>query len=566
MSRTWCGVLLLLLGAASARAGDEQPAPSVTVLDTAGKPVVGARVYVEGHPFGEIPVPVKVTGSDGTARLDGGSLSATVKLDVHPPASRPDLAATTVEGWDPRAGGPVTLPPGRAIDCSVIDGRGVARFALVLWTTVDGRRSGCAPLYAREMLRGLPRAPVRVLAIPLHAASVWEQVLGETAAPFVDVAVGTEALTLSVWTPTTQPEYPQTAIHVRGPDGSAPARAYVVASRADHVTAARAIRGEAAVGFLPWIKGPVRVLAYGARDALGQPLPWAAVQREIGVQDRDVTLDMPVAVEVRGQVVDEGQRPVAGARVVAHAVLPGVDEPLGFLAEATTDATGSFSLIGLAEGSAELQVQAGPRWLEGERVRFEVPSASIVLEAPLALPARILVVDSEARPVAGVPWTVMEVDEWAGGWQSSLLASGRSDSKGRIDVPALDPRRSMSLEIECGDERPDLGSLTIKPWRPGTKTVVLPKAYTVDIRVTDAEGRPVRAMIACFYEQDRATVNQQTDALGRATLRGLDPDAPLELQARRVEGGETVRSDRVRVTATSSRVTVTLELAAPDGP
>ena len=563
MSRAWAGVLLLAFCSASAGAGEEQVPPGVSVVDTAGKPVAGARVYVEGHPFGAIPVPVKVTGPDGTARLDGGSLSATVKLDVQPPASRPDLAATTVEVWDPRAGVPVELPAGRVIDCTVVDAEGVALFAAVVWATADGRQSGCTPLYARETLRGLPRVPLRVLAIPLHAGSDWEEVLRESKAPFVDAALGNDQLTLTVWTPPTKPEVRAIGVHVRGPDGSVPARAYVLAGRGEYLTGAIAIRGEAAVWLLPSSEGPVRVVAYAARDASGQPLPWAPVVVDADGDALDVSLHMPPAVKATGRVVDEGGKPLAGARVVARAVGDRGLVPMDPLAEATTDARGMFNLVGLGAGPIQLQIQAGRLWAEGPFVEQVLPATDIVLEAPLALPARVLVVDSDQRPVAGATWVVMEFDEWDGGYQSYLVTSGRADSEGRINVPPLDPRRRLTLEIECGDARPDLGRITIKPWRPGTKTVVLPKAYTLDVRVINAEGRPVRASVYRFHERDRTNVNQMTDALGHATIRGLDPDDPLEIQAQRVEGGETLRSDRVRVTPTASRVTVTLQLPAP---
>ncbi|MEZ6007775.1 MAG: hypothetical protein R3F05_08385 [Planctomycetota bacterium] len=158
----------------------------------------------------------------------------------------------------------------------------------------------------------------------------------------------------------------------------------------------------------------------------------------------------------------------------------------------------------------------------------------------------------------------MEVQTTPSGWRGTTIASGHTDGEGHAQIPAIDPRRTLKLSVEAFGGRPDLGPLEFKDWLPADATYTLPAGFVLDVTVLDSEGRPVRALVSreSRSPSSSSTVSSHTDPAGHMTLRGLDPDATYYLFANHPDDPRGPSSPPVQVTATSSSVSVTLQLPA----
>jgi hypothetical protein len=242
------------------------------------------------------------------------------------------------------------------------------------------------------------------------------------------------------------------------------------------------------------------------------------------------------AVQIHGTVVDEENKPVAGAVVSGWATATIQQPPAPVMTfpsvpDATADADGAFR-VEISGGYGELVVTlrarrghaftARPVELRGEALSKPV---TLQVSPRNARAARVRLLDEGGKPVAGAAVAVLHnpggpaVGGPAGGRAVELPGNAprAPDAEGRFETPrCLAPDGSYQLEVKAA------GFLTEKtPRKPGVDPgpldfgdVVLRRAHTLEGRVVDRAGKPV-AGARVVRADSRQRSDAVTDADGR---------------------------------------------------
>lgn len=252
-------------------------------------------------------------------------------------------------------------------------------------------------------------------------------------------------------------------------------------------------------------------------------------------------LQLARGVEVRGRVVDGGQRPVAGAEVVGFWPLPaGGDTPV----RAWSNAAGEFIINGVAPG-ADVRLWAS----HGQATNFEPVTArpqgmpvEIVIGAKPSISLEGRVLEASGKPIAGAAVRVWgEQHQDATGFESIPLGSLSFDGNDRLTTDAdgffhtprsLRPNVEYSLDVEA----PGMLRIETEAIEPGTwKTtrfadIVLhaaPRLRTVLGQVVDHDGRPVADARVWQSGDGTSRTETTTDVTGRFQLQGVFDEPAL---------------------------------------
>lgn len=245
-------------------------------------------------------------------------------------------------------------------------------------------------------------------------------------------------------------------------------------------------------------------LTAGGRDLLALA-PGFAPER-LAVPVRGAGESIPIVLVLRpgrvatGRVLDESERPVAGARVKLSRSRPSWWDPLSGeedLYRAVTGADGRFELPQVPAGRYDLGVRAAgfapfrSRGLDIPKGSGATDFGRQVLERGAVVAGRVS--DSEGRPVPDaevwvVPYEMRDTDrDWSRYYAAGPAA--KTGPRGEFEIPDLAPGETVDLDI-C---RP--GYLSIAwtvPEAPGESVeAVLQPAVHISGRVLDPRGAPV---------------------------------------------------------------------------
>ncbi|MFO0633695.1 MAG: carboxypeptidase regulatory-like domain-containing protein [Nannocystaceae bacterium] len=228
---------------------------------------------------------------------------------------------------------------------------------------------------------------------------------------------------------------------------------------------------------------------------------------------------------LRGRVVDQEDRPIAHASIVARPVAAGAREQQTFGWGEKTDQDGRFEAKGLLAGQYELTAEHEDYVTPDTRPKITLEAGSpsdvhtIVLEAGGTLTG--LVVDADKRPVPGATVRVVGKVRWGGG-------EGRTRDDGSFTIEAVRPgehrvvaQEGWSNEMRApGTTDDDVQGVPVQV-RAGETTevqlVVEQQFGTIKGRVVDADGAPVDdAFVQSTRESDSAAANANS---ARASVR-----------------------------------------------
>jgi protocatechuate 3,4-dioxygenase beta subunit len=220
--------------------------------------------------------------------------------------------------------------------------------------------------------------------------------------------------------------------------------------------------------------------------------------REVGEFELN-PLELARGVDVRGTVVGEDGKPVAGAEVEA---IWTAAEGLAWSALARTDARGMFTLFGV-DPLADMKVTAWDGFAGTPEVIVRPGDRPITLtiSPKHTTPAAGRVVDPAGRPIAGASvWIVRQVRDRSGrvilvdpaaSEDGSFVL--KTDADGRYRTRRRLPAHASYFADAAAPGRLTARSPGIDLAAEATKptVLVLPRVRTVEGRVIDRQGRPV---------------------------------------------------------------------------
>ncbi len=266
-----------------------------------------------------------------------------------------------------------------------------------------------------------------------------------------------------------------------------------------------------------------------------------------GLHQIDVQLEW--GRTLRGIVLDEDRRPVAGARVFLFTAgeetwwgewrpsLPDAEESEP---GAVSAADGSFELAGLGE-DGKYSVGADAEGHAAAYADVEDENSQLVIQLPLHLSIAGKVVDSEGEGVTEATVKLLRQNAWGG--EPDEIATVETEAGGAFE---FDPQGKGDYLLEVESTLGGLDAQKLKLERNRTDLVLqLEPTSELVIVVTDAEGEPIpraRVNLTSAEQQNRRNrvfssrgeievnmdVSQsrfsgRTDAEGRARFGGIDP-------------------------------------------
>ena len=279
-----------------------------------------------------------------------------------------------------------------------------------------------------------------------------------------------------------------------------------------------------------------------------------------------------------GLVVDQGERPVAGATVTLESApargdrmrFPEDPEPPRFTA--ASDARGRFEIAGLPAGRYDLTAEArgfAPREVPGIEVAGgagEQALGTVVLSPGTALEGRV--VDARGQPIAEAGVWVSAAgarSPWRGLFVQEEEPDARSAPDGWFRVADLAPGQAVDLQVVrrgyAGAEVPGV----VPPAEP--VTVTLQPAVRVSGRVVDPDAKPVTgAEVFLMAERQRGGFSGSrfagrtaSDDEGRFVFTDVEPGT-LRVSAR-AEGRQPAELTGVQAVAGKDVADLELVLA-----
>lgn len=283
----------------------------------------------------------------------------------------------------------------------------------------------------------------------------------------------------------------------------------------------------------------------------------------------EAEIRLTLAQSIRGQVVDDAGKPIAGAVVEAEpfemVALKGQtrlqkqlldwEDGQAALGEARTEsaADGTFVLGSLSPGAHALWATHG-QYLAGDALDAPAGESQVVLTLRRGASVRGRLVDVDLRPVGGVlvkltPARLTEVHriyDWSGSEVEAVEAKARdarSAQDGRFQVDGLEPR-AYELAAAAGKLAPLFREVEVPPDGIDLGDVELSAPLDVSGVVLAPDGKPlpgarvwaaltetsVRAGNTLGLRLAEAVAETRSGAQGRFTLTGL-PGGPLDLGA-----------------------------------
>lgn len=295
---------------------------------------------------------------------------------------------------------------------------------------------------------------------------------------------------------------------------------------------------------------PRSSLARDARIGVSEPrttdgalLPLCAAWLEhVDTSVSEVRLELLPAVEVRGVVQDEDERPVSGALV--RASLPGADGSKTPWSDGNTDKEGRFSLDGIPAGRVLLTAEKEEvGLLPTEPVDVAAPIEHVVLRLEREAVLEVVVRDSEGLPVEGAHVRAQPFETEGEGLRA------RTNAEGTARVHMLRRGTGVDVSVVLPSDRGYLRGV-VRPVRtvvPGRVEIQLERGATVRGTVVDDAGLPrggavVMARDVAHWHLAASAVSQPGTgsfelsglAPGRAelwVLTGVDGDPPTMPQA-----------------------------------
>ena len=275
---------------------------------------------------------------------------------------------------------------------------------------------------------------------------------------------------------------------------------------------------------------------FAAKDARGADLPYGPgrVRAEDAGAAETTELRLPTERTIAGRVVDAAGGPLPALEVSAFPVPAnaGLEVPVGAMPNAhgtaKTDADGRFLLGRLGTGLYRIQVEVGPGSASPAIPEVAAGTTDIVLRVPLAVEARIIVLDPDGAPVPEASVTASAPGPMYGGLGPGPDPAGSrrsvANEHGVAFVTGLEADREYSLVASPPPARTDLRWTNgPKGWKPHDDTIRLLRDHVVRGAVHDAAGRPQPGVV--LRRLDDGTWKPAGGALpdGSFTLRMLDP-------------------------------------------
>lgn len=217
---------------------------------------------------------------------------------------------------------------------------------------------------------------------------------------------------------------------------------------------------------------------------------------------------------LRGIVLDEGGRPLAGAAVtnvpaiVMHSPVAR-DRP----SDATTDGEGRFALAGLPKGGHLIEVSAAGHALL--HVGATVPrDGELVVRMRAAKPFVVEVVDDRGQAVPAAEVAVRGVAE-----QDRCPAGGVTGDDGRADLDACPPAAWTILPRKQGFA--DAPPVPFDSRKGAFVRVTLPRGLSISGRVVDDQGAPL--------DKVHVTCRRGRPGQGDFAYTGTDPSGAFAL-------------------------------------
>jgi protocatechuate 3,4-dioxygenase beta subunit len=259
------------------------------------------------------------------------------------------------------------------------------------------------------------------------------------------------------------------------------------------------------------------------KDEAGEPLPFAPVLvRPFPQEGEEWTIALEPAVELRGLVERPGGEPAGHVRVMATAIHEG---PVGSrsestswrVAQATTEADGTFVLHGLARGALyRLRAMDGEQLLPSEETEVRPGTEAVTLRLLEAAEVVVTVLDADGGAVPGAI-----VSAWMPG-TSGIIPTATSDRRGRARLQGLPADKPCRLQVEAPEDREDVAGYEEDGWLPAPTVVRLPRGWVTQGRVLDPTGAPTRATVVLRHGHGGESFHE-TDDQGRFRFTRLPP-------------------------------------------
>jgi carboxypeptidase family protein len=237
-----------------------------------------------------------------------------------------------------------------------------------------------------------------------------------------------------------------------------------------------------------------------------------AVVEEAEIFGPPLEIALPPAASIRGRLVDVGGEPVEGGRVVARMAGP---RELSAQRSAPSRRDGAFELDALAPGYYTLfAIAAGFAPQTVARAHTDVEGLAIRLDRLAS--ARLALVNAPAQLRAPVVWRTVEP---LGAAFRRTSPAELAWSAGRELVLEGIPPGRQALEIALPGAAPVVTTVATFAANQATElgTLSLQRGAELSLRVTDREGRPLRARVAL-------AAPQWSSNAGRKDLFTLDHD------------------------------------------
>ena len=280
--------------------------------------------------------------------------------------------------------------------------------------------------------------------------------------------------------------------------------------------------------FSPVVPGGYQLAAWA--DGRARTMQWL----QVGPGETAAKITLVAGAPVSGRVVDEGGKPVAGARVTFHGASDWSQQADARLDGVDTDARGAFKFAALPAGSFRFAA-AHPDYARGSSALITLDGKNEQRDVTITLPAgavvRGIVIDQAKIPISGA-----RVRIGISSRRGMIFEPPRqaySDAKGAFELKGLGRRELQAVAIhETGASQ----TVDVDTTRGDVNDVklVLDVTGTIAGIVVDPHGTPIEGVQVSagpnFRQQGMADMSQfrlrgfpqeLTDSGGHFTLVGL---------------------------------------------